>query len=314
LEWKKQSSRRNKIYFLVHSERSWKKAPRVRTFVLSLLLVVAGCRAKDPPLKGGVNLEFRIVANESDDKEALEASRKFFLDAPMDPTRKAELDKLAQEGKPPPASKPPEGKATWPNGFLYTWFELSAVERRNLKLEPDWDGTVEANPMGVDLGEAAEETAIRKNIEQARTKGEAVLLSGQRGLLYSRVCRNSTLTEEERRKKKFDYFLLLRDPAKDKAITGEFLVRVQETKDDRNKSVIRFALDAEGGDRFYELTSKNLPTGPKGFEVYRCLAIILDGQVMSAPRVNSAIRQEGMISGNFTKEETAAMMKVLRGE
>lgn len=67
--------------------------------------------------------------------------------------------------------------------------------------------------------------------------------------------------------------------------------------------VVNFKFNPEGGEKFYELTRKNFK---------RRLAIIIDNVVISDPRVNTAIRTEGYIQGNFTKEsakELATMLK-----
>ena len=44
----------------------------------------------------------------------------------------------------------------------------------------------------------------------------------------------------------------------------------------------------------------------------RHLAIILDGLVMSAPTINSEIRGQGQISGNFTQKEVDSLVNILR--
>lgn len=64
-----------------------------------------------------------------------------------------------------------------------------------------------------------------------------------------------------------------------------------------------FSFDAEGGERFYQLTSKNFG---------RQLAIVLDGQVMNAPRIDAAIKDQGEITGGFSSDEaktTALLLK-----
>ncbi len=48
------------------------------------------------------SLEFRILANTHDDKDAIEAAEKFFVDAQKEPKVKADLEALALAGKPPP--------------------------------------------------------------------------------------------------------------------------------------------------------------------------------------------------------------------
>lgn len=67
--------------------------------------------------------------------------------------------------------------------------------------------------------------------------------------------------------------------------------------------VVQFAFNEEGGDKFYELTSKNHN---------RQLAIVLDGEVISAPRIESAIRTSGVITGTFTTHEVKKLAHLLK--
>jgi len=76
-------------------------------------------------------------------------------------------------------------------------------------------------------------------------------------------------------------------------ITGKLL---EEAKADaygggrfQNEPVVNFKFSPEGSSLFYELTSHN---------VGRRIAIILDGVVISAPRVKEAIRESGRIDGH----------------
>jgi preprotein translocase subunit SecD len=67
--------------------------------------------------------------------------------------------------------------------------------------------------------------------------------------------------------------------------------------------IVNFSFNEEGGDKFYELTSKNYN---------RQLAIVLDGEVISAPRIESAIRNSGQITGNFTTQEVKKLAYLLK--
>ncbi|HLJ31135.1 MAG TPA: protein translocase subunit SecD [Candidatus Babeliales bacterium] len=67
--------------------------------------------------------------------------------------------------------------------------------------------------------------------------------------------------------------------------------------------VVRFSFNEEGGDRFYELTSKN---------INKQLAIVLDGEVISAPRIQSAIRASGEITGTFTSQGVKTLAYLLK--
>lgn len=68
--------------------------------------------------------------------------------------------------------------------------------------------------------------------------------------------------------------------------------------------VVQFEFDSIGGDRFYDLTSKNPG---------RQVAIVLDDQVISAPVINAAIRSSGYIEGQgFTAEGTKELAMLLK--
>jgi preprotein translocase subunit SecD len=67
--------------------------------------------------------------------------------------------------------------------------------------------------------------------------------------------------------------------------------------------VVQFSFNETGGDKFYELTSKN-----NG----RQLAIVLDNEVISAPQIQSAIRNSGEITGRFTSAEVKKLAYLLK--
>ena len=61
-----------------------------------------------------------------------------------------------------------------------------------------------------------------------------------------------------------------------------------------SEPVLAFEFRPEGGDKFYELTSKNHG---------RMIAVIVDGQVISAATVQATLHTTGVITGRFTWEE-----------
>jgi protein-export membrane protein SecD len=71
----------------------------------------------------------------------------------------------------------------------------------------------------------------------------------------------------------------------------------------RAEWVVRFVWDADGGRQFGALTEKN---------VGRQLAIVIDGEVVSAPTVQSRIGREGQITGNFNADAASDLAIVLR--
>ncbi|MBT3929227.1 MAG: protein translocase subunit SecD, partial [Rhodospirillaceae bacterium] len=86
-------------------------------------------------------------------------------------------------------------------------------------------------------------------------------------------------------------------------VGGDRLVDAQPTFQD-GQPIVSFRFDAAGGRRFGELTSQN---------VGRRLAIVLDREVVSAPRIQTAINGgSGIITGRFTPQEVTELSILLR--
>jgi protein-export membrane protein SecD len=87
-------------------------------------------------------------------------------------------------------------------------------------------------------------------------------------------------------------------------VSGENLTNAQLTYDDRNRPAISFSFDSVGGRRFGEATSQN---------VGKRFAIVLDGKVISAPVIQTAIMGgSGIITGNFTSQSAQDLALQLR--
>jgi SecD/SecF fusion protein len=74
---------------------------------------------------------------------------------------------------------------------------------------------------------------------------------------------------------------------------------------------VAFHFDNEGASRFYELTTKNKPSGSSETSFHRYLAVVLDEKIESAPRLNAVISDSGVIEGNFNKDEVDRLVRVL---
>ena len=70
-----------------------------------------------------------------------------------------------------------------------------------------------------------------------------------------------------------------------------------------SEPVVGFVFKSEGGDKFYDLTSKNIG---------RQIAVIIDNTVITAPVVRAALSTEGTISGNFTAESANELAMLLK--
>jgi preprotein translocase subunit SecD len=87
------------------------------------------------------------------------------------------------------------------------------------------------------------------------------------------------------------------------AVTGRDLRNARPSLDENNQAAVSFTLNSEGGRKFGKVTSENIG---------RQLAIILDGRVQSAPRIDSRITTDGRITGSFTQEEVQNLSLILR--
>jgi SecD/SecF fusion protein len=92
-------------------------------------------------------------------------------------------------------------------------------------------------------------------------------------------------------------------------VTGAYLIRVERENDQTGRLAIGFTFDETGGKLFAKLTSENLPDTVQNF--HRRLGIIIDGELRSAPQLNSTISNRGMIQGSFTKEEVTDLVNAL---
>ncbi len=96
-------------------------------------------------------------------------------------------------------------------------------------------------------------------------------------------------------------------------VTGKYLRQVRPDYDERLQPAVRFEFDRRGATRFSKLTREHLPEEGDAFKYQ--LAIILDGLVMSAPVINSEIRDSGIIEGGpqgFKPKEVEHLINVLR--
>jgi SecD/SecF fusion protein len=279
-------------------------------------------RIKDLVAKVG-SLEFRILANGKDDKVAIE-DNKNFINSNNPEVQKA-LQDAQEKGLPPPVFhtlglKGPEKhyRIDLPNNnhsdVTYGWVELGKQERKTLHLD---------NAAATDQARNSEWALMARN----RGKAMQLVLPGsldnrpvlQGALFYSRECKDRNLPEEERRKKKFEYFVLTRNPEyvdgkQTPKIDGSYLVSAVSQMGNDARPVVAFTFNTTGGNLFGTLTRKNVPSGAGAEEnqFRRHLAIILDGMIESAPTVNSEIRQHGQISGNFTQREVNQLVNTLR--
>ncbi len=86
-------------------------------------------------------------------------------------------------------------------------------------------------------------------------------------------------------------------------MTGDILRDAVATPDQFGQYEISFSLTGDGSDVFYNYTSTHIG---------QPLVIVLDGQVLSAPTIQAAIRDSGVITGQFTRDEADSLAIQLR--
>jgi preprotein translocase subunit SecD len=241
-------------------------------------------------------LEFLIIANREDDAPAIKEAERLLRSA----EGKEELAKCAPSKEAPPPPRNGRGEREFKvdipgsGAHSYRWAPLSTGEVASLRLDP-----------------ASLKTPDGQLRQEALEKG---LLGGEpispppfpRGLVYaSRAADDSEPT----------FFVLVREPNAGEEVTGDFLrdARVVKQPKQGPRIAIDFTFNTEGGNRFFELTNQNQPTGTlSDTPFHRSLAIVLDGKVITAPTLRTPIRDRGEITGNFTEAETEEMVRILR--
>jgi SecD/SecF fusion protein len=104
--------------------------------------------------------------------------------------------------------------------------------------------------------------------------------------------------------------ILCKDDRQD--VDGKYLARVYSAQDERLQPAVGFVFNRAGARKFGQLTREHLPD-KDGFKYQ--LAILLDGLVMSAPSINSEIRDAGIIEGGgqgFKPKEVEYLIKILQ--
>ena len=88
------------------------------------------------------------------------------------------------------------------------------------------------------------------------------------------------------------------------SLTGDTLVDARvEWSTMQINPYVSFTLNSQGGRRFARITRDNMG---------KRLAIVLDGKLISAPSIESEIREKGQITGRFSEDEAANLALVLR--
>jgi SecD/SecF fusion protein len=281
-------------------------------------------------------LEFLILANDVDDKENVVGqggNGPDDADEYLKSIGASKLDQYAKDGRPPPGpevnGKPKIYEIRTVKGKTsrvgYRWVELGWNYRKQLGLSNAGAAYSSPNDTWGIVAQARE--AARTNRRDQKWVAEIPDSRGGESngklYIYSRECKDQNLTDEKRKDKKYEYFVLARTadiagpndwlPAgTPKEVTGDYLTSARRDTDKYAKPCVDFTFNATGANLFRDLTGKNIPDESRNPPFYRHLAIVLDGQVMSAPTINSEIGANGQITGGFTVEEVDRLVNTLR--
>jgi SecD/SecF fusion protein len=94
----------------------------------------------------------------------------------------------------------------------------------------------------------------------------------------------------------------------DVAMAGSHIKRASSRRNDLTGTPeIHFTLDAIGANKFAKVTETHMTSGVDP----RLLCIVLDGELISAPSINSRIHSRGQITGSFSDEEATMLANSL---
>ena len=91
---------------------------------------------------------------------------------------------------------------------------------------------------------------------------------------------------------------------------GDIIKRAYPAMEDANRFSVSMEFTSEGG-KIFEGITKEILEGDRNTGTKQSLAIVLDGRLMSAPHIQSVIRERGSITGNFTRREAIELANAL---
>jgi preprotein translocase subunit SecD len=249
-------------------------------------------------------LEFRILANGMDDREAI-------LDVQQDLAARPQAERGRADGGVPAAGRP--GGYHVPIGeteaqVRYAWAEIGPQERDSLFLTD------------------ADENPSPERVEQRTKRGRGELWQALAAKRNQIVCLYGGMpTDDEVRAtmvlfsrardrvgglpKSVEYFVLTRVSPLDSLRVGEGNVNLDANVglDLNDNPAVNFTLTGEGPQRFGALTRRNRPSNNHE----RQLAILLDGRVVSSASIKSEIGSHGQITGSFDRRYVDQIVQTL---
>jgi SecD/SecF fusion protein len=266
-------------------------------------MAIPHLRAQDPEDKGPVRLEFRILANTKHDREAAEKAKAAdSLEHPPAGYRWVWLGQRVTGSDPKVASKRLTAPgAHWKDDeFAGGTVRLTGKNLAGTDLSRDFPivkNTADTLHLREDL------TIFLKSVSSFRidsTPGDVGHFLGDDVIVRE-------IPEAPRRLKRSVLVKLDRHNVSEK-----HLRRVVPDVDERLNPAVRFEFSREGANKFGALTREHLPEADGTFKYQ--MGIILDGRLLSAPVLNSEIRDAGIIElgRDARPEEVERIIKILR--
>jgi preprotein translocase subunit SecD len=107
-------------------------------------------------------------------------------------------------------------------------------------------------------------------------------------------------------------FLMVYEQGGDRRITSDNFERAYVEVSANGLPCIGFVFDTVGGYQFGNLTGAHVPQEGTGYKSR--LAILIDGEILSAPSINDMISDRGIIEGDFSEAEVAEHVERLNSD
>jgi preprotein translocase subunit SecD len=129
-----------------------------------------------------------------------------------------------------------------------------------------------------------------------------VRAGSERGFDYPEIARRTRKAGD----REVTEILVVADPHN---VTGAYLTQARLQFDRFGQPNVSFTFNDAGGELVGKLTGDHLPNDSTGVSYW--LGILIDGELLSAPRIRSKIGNRGEISGSFTEIEASDLAAVL---
>ncbi len=253
-------------------------------------------------------LEFRILANhkhdESVEKQALSASG---LTRPPSRYQWARLGEISTGTNPKiDGTTLTDSAQTWKKN-LYSGLKVELTGKDSAKKDTAELITVTKNGNNTLTLEYAPK--ILKTVTGYRIESNPSRIRG--GDPASPGANDPIIREEKVATGRTELYILCNTDREN--VTGKYLSRVYATTDEHLQPAVGFNFNHQGARKFGNLT---LTYSPEKDDFHFQLAIVLDDIVMSAPSINSQIRDSGIIEGGgqgFKAKEVDHLITILQG-